>query len=450
MSINEKYNSDFAKLYREKLTAVCENRTWTMPAISHERRSEPPRQPPQQSRSFGSAGVSSSSSNSFGSNGNGNSSYSGPIPSKSQNESFFARKGLENETRDPNLPPSQGGKYAGFGSSYTPPPKEKTPFDNGLNDAFDTLSLGWSFLASTVTKGAEMAVAGAENLGQHLTEKVIKPTTAALRDPDFQTQVSSTINSLQQKVVQGGSQGIAIVSSLLSDRPPGTSAGRQGRPNDWDDFKANENSGYDSSHSKKSLDWDDWKEDNWSKKNDGNNDRSQRDGNGYSNGTGFGGRSNHINGYERSEFDEFGAPRSNGFSSFEDSKPRNVGENFDGFRGSDSKRSSVAKKSSGFGTFDQSPRTSEANRFSDDPKVSNSGFGGERSERNGFGSASGFSGQVASERYSTKGKKDDDDEWGWGDEHAQKPKNSARQEVSSAKPTATTTPSKAQDDDWDW
>lgn len=35
---------------------------------------------------------------------------------KEMNEDFFARKGHENEGRRADLPPSQGGKYAGFGS----------------------------------------------------------------------------------------------------------------------------------------------------------------------------------------------------------------------------------------------------------------------------------------------------------------------------------------------
>lgn len=35
---------------------------------------------------------------------------------RAQNEAFFARKGAENAHRPDNLPPSQGGKYVGFGS----------------------------------------------------------------------------------------------------------------------------------------------------------------------------------------------------------------------------------------------------------------------------------------------------------------------------------------------
>ena len=38
-------------------------------------------------------------------------------PVAAQRDDFFARKQAENSHRPSNLPPSQGGKYAGFGSS---------------------------------------------------------------------------------------------------------------------------------------------------------------------------------------------------------------------------------------------------------------------------------------------------------------------------------------------
>ncbi|CAL8583649.1 ADP-ribosylation factor GTPase-activating protein gcs1 [Xanthoria parietina] len=46
----------------------------------------------------------------------GSSMGMGARSQKEMNEDFFARKGNENESRRADLPPSQGGKYAGFGS----------------------------------------------------------------------------------------------------------------------------------------------------------------------------------------------------------------------------------------------------------------------------------------------------------------------------------------------
>lgn len=42
-------------------------------------------------------------------------STSGASTRRAQNEDYFARKGAENAQRPENLPPSQGGKYVGFG-----------------------------------------------------------------------------------------------------------------------------------------------------------------------------------------------------------------------------------------------------------------------------------------------------------------------------------------------
>lgn len=71
---------------------------------------------------------------------------------KARNESYFARMGAENESRPDNLPPSQGGKYAGFGSA---PMAE--PSNNGLDfqsDPVAALTKGFGWLSSTVSKQA--------------------------------------------------------------------------------------------------------------------------------------------------------------------------------------------------------------------------------------------------------------------------------------------------------
>ncbi|KAI9337061.1 hypothetical protein DFJ73DRAFT_629030, partial [Zopfochytrium polystomum] len=206
MSIQEKYNSEFARWYKDKLTADCDGRGWTRPPPSASKPSPAPtssiqnRQAPPQS------------------------SYQ--MPSKAQNEDFFSRRGQENESRPLGLPPSQGGRYTGFGSPApaAPPPSVA---DQLLADPMATLSKGWSFFAAnastavgvistTVKKGAEVAAAGAGSLGHQLSESVIKPTTAALADPNLTSTVARGLSSLQQQVTEGGSRGLSYVSSLVS------------------------------------------------------------------------------------------------------------------------------------------------------------------------------------------------------------------------------------------
>ena len=129
MPIVEKYNSEFAVFYKDKLIATCEGKPWTMPPIGS-KKPAPPKPRVQNGPSQISGGFNGPNQISGGFNGpsqisggfNGPSQISGgpakpfAFPDKAQNEAFFARKGNENASRPENLPPSQGGKYGGFGN----------------------------------------------------------------------------------------------------------------------------------------------------------------------------------------------------------------------------------------------------------------------------------------------------------------------------------------------
>ena len=81
---------------------------------------------------------------------------------KEQNEAYFARKGNENLMRSEHIPPSQGGKYTGFGGGMAPTPTaasrqgENIP---GLNDfqkdPMAALTKGFGWFTSTVGQGAK-------------------------------------------------------------------------------------------------------------------------------------------------------------------------------------------------------------------------------------------------------------------------------------------------------
>jgi ADP-ribosylation factor GTPase-activating protein 1 len=47
---------------------------------------------------------------------------------KSQTNDFFSRKQAENEQRPADLPPNQGGKYAGFGNTVDTPQQDSNEF----------------------------------------------------------------------------------------------------------------------------------------------------------------------------------------------------------------------------------------------------------------------------------------------------------------------------------
>ena len=76
---------------------------------------------------------------------------------KERNEAFFAKIGNQNAERPLDVPPSQGGKYGGFGSE----PAQKEPgggmplVDEFQNDPVKALSKGLGWFTSTVGKGVK-------------------------------------------------------------------------------------------------------------------------------------------------------------------------------------------------------------------------------------------------------------------------------------------------------
>ncbi len=104
MSVAERYSAPFAEDYKEKLTCEVEGREWSGPA---------PRT------------TTKPTIKRTGTGGMGNTSTTGTPRSgtplgggqKQRNEAYFEKMGAENANRSADLPPSQGGKYGGFGST---------------------------------------------------------------------------------------------------------------------------------------------------------------------------------------------------------------------------------------------------------------------------------------------------------------------------------------------
>lgn len=146
----------------------------------------------------------SSSPASFGSASNSpistpNPSNNGPPDQKAANEAFFASLGQANATRSADLPPSQGGRYQGFGNTPSPPPGSSHP-SYGLSSAaapsitdfqenpVAALGKGWSLLSAAVY-GASRAV----------NESVIQPGMEKVRDPNFQAGVRGVVTEATKR-----------------------------------------------------------------------------------------------------------------------------------------------------------------------------------------------------------------------------------------------------------
>ena len=154
-TIKERYEGEVGEEWKERLSAKVEGREY-VPG------QKPPPQPKKQptvelasSRSSTPLGrASPASHDGFGGMDGGR---------KERNEAYFAKMGLENATRSDSVPPSQGGKFTGFGGGLpvSSGPSRNTSggnipgFDDFQKDPMAALTKGFGWFTSTVGKSAK-------------------------------------------------------------------------------------------------------------------------------------------------------------------------------------------------------------------------------------------------------------------------------------------------------
>jgi ADP-ribosylation factor GTPase-activating protein 1 len=129
------------------LSAEIEGRTW----VPTTRAPRPPRSstPLQQASSTPISRASSAAS------------FQHPVSTaqKARNEAYFAGLGNTNAQRPEGVPPSQGGRYTGFGSGPpTPAPSqpESLSVEDFTADPLGTLTKGWGMFSRAAVKTASM------------------------------------------------------------------------------------------------------------------------------------------------------------------------------------------------------------------------------------------------------------------------------------------------------
>ncbi|KAJ2646683.1 Zn finger-containing GTPase- Activating Protein for ARF [Coemansia sp. RSA 1250] len=223
MSIKDKYSSKFAELWRQKLTAQCEGRAWTAPPATEatsplSAQSSSPAQfgsTPQLKTFSNSPSISRSQTpEAF----NRSSSAISGTSQKQQNEQYFAKLGAQNAARRDDLPPSQGGKYSGFGSdSYhgtgSAPSASASPYSprDAVNDPMATLTKGWSLL----TSGAQTALSTLGTVAGSINESYVRPAAQKVQDPNFRNEVSSYVSSIGQKMEEQANRGFTSLSTYM-------------------------------------------------------------------------------------------------------------------------------------------------------------------------------------------------------------------------------------------
>lgn len=185
MSITQKYNTKAAALYRDKIATLARGESWSpTKSTAKDFQTSSYSENQQEYSSY-----QSDTSNSY-QNFNSNSC-------KSQTEAFFARKQSENATRPDNIPPSQGGKYGGFGYQMEAPPRSTS--QEFFDTAVSSLASGWSILSSSASKIASKATENAIRTGELAMQKV--------REGSFWEEVGTQANNLAIKVGDLGRRG---------------------------------------------------------------------------------------------------------------------------------------------------------------------------------------------------------------------------------------------------
>lgn len=183
-TIAERYDSEAGEEWKERLTAKVEEREYV------------PGAKPAVVKKAATPAMSSAA-------GSGRSTPQGTAPQrvaspsqKARNEAYFASKGHENENRPEGIAPSQGGKYAGFGSSPMPTANNNAggvPSANDFqNDPVAALTKGFGWLSSTVTKQAAT-----------MNKTYIQPGLSNLAQADLAAQARATAAQLGSSVQQG-------------------------------------------------------------------------------------------------------------------------------------------------------------------------------------------------------------------------------------------------------
>ncbi|KAK4478575.1 hypothetical protein RD792_014061 [Penstemon davidsonii] len=233
-----KYNTNAASVYRDRIQALAEGKPWSDPPVVKES---------TKSKSSNSSGNSSKPPLSGGRNGNagwdnwdsfddGGNNFSsnnirrnnsvgdirssgsgGNVPSRSKStqdiysraeleasaaskESFFARKMVENETRPEGLPPSQGGKYVGFGSTPAPVPRNS----NSDGDVLSVVTQGFGRLSMVAASAATVVQAGTKEL----TSKVI--------EGGYDHKVNETVNVVTAKTSEIGQKTWGLMKGVMA------------------------------------------------------------------------------------------------------------------------------------------------------------------------------------------------------------------------------------------
>lgn len=253
-TIKERYEGDAGEEWKERLSCKVEGKEYVQ---GQEKKNTTSASRSSTPMSLGGASASAGAGVRTGSPAassiRSQDSQRGGPTKKEQNEAYFAKLGTDNATRSDALPPSQGGKFTGFGGGMPPAAAGDRrssgfggfsgfggwggsggaggqPLDEFQKDPMGTLTKGFGWFASTVGKGAKQ-----------VNDSYLQPTAKQIAESDFAAQARIQAANWGQNL-QAGALGAADQFNRFVE-------GDDGRPHDrarveperrdfWDDFSS--------------------------------------------------------------------------------------------------------------------------------------------------------------------------------------------------------------------
>lgn len=212
-SLQEKYNSRAAALFRDKVATLADGKEWSMEDSCARNWT-----PPQAKSSLSSTHRSSAAAG--------------------QNHTHSDRAFEDwlsddvNSYQNAGASGAQENRYVGFGNTPNPPKKEEDFINNAMTSIYSgwsNFTVGASKIASiakdNTSKLANQATLKAAELGQTLNDNVIKPTQEKVKEGRLLDEMAVGISGLAVKVQGAGAKGWKDMTSFFSGKPDGADEG---------------------------------------------------------------------------------------------------------------------------------------------------------------------------------------------------------------------------------
>ncbi|XP_050032006.1 ADP-ribosylation factor GTPase-activating protein 1 isoform X3 [Dermacentor andersoni] len=221
----QRYDSKAAALYRDKIATEAQGKTWSAETSSgrhHVTRTFPKSSSgPDLKQSFGTG------SSRFDDSGSRPEDWSGGYQSynfnseqiASHRDDFFSRVQAKNATRPEDLPPSQGGRYSGFGNTVSEPPRSQS--QEFFDGAWSSFSTGFATFAAGATKVASKASENAVKIGSIAAQKAAELSGAVsekVKDGTLINDLQSQVTTIGTKVVDVSRRGVQDLSTLFTQK----------------------------------------------------------------------------------------------------------------------------------------------------------------------------------------------------------------------------------------